>query len=101
MHGVEVGAEYAVAHEDVELAKMFGSDGLRVGGKFFATFSKEDFVVKLPRERVDKLVADGDGVRFDPGSGRPMKEWVVLAPGSAAEGLAYLDEALAFVSSTL
>lgn len=89
--------EYAAGRAGVEQAKMFGSGGLRVRGRFFATFGNGRFVVKLPRERVDELVASGQGVRFDPGSGRAMKEWVVLEPTTKADCLAFLDEARAFV----
>jgi hypothetical protein len=31
---------------------------------------KEELVVKLPRPRVDELVAAGRGARFEPGLGR-------------------------------
>lgn len=54
----------------------FGSSGLKVGGKIFAMLSsKGKFVVKLPQQRVNALIALGDGERFDPGHGRLMKEW--------------------------
>lgn len=79
---------------------MFGSDGLKVGTKFFASLSSEHFVVKLPRERVDELVEAGEGVRFDPGSGRPMKEWVALEPKTGKQCEGFLREAHAFVSAT-
>jgi hypothetical protein len=37
-----------------------------------------ELVVKLPKERVDQLVASSTGARFDPGHGRPMKEWATV-----------------------
>src|SRR5436309_1317835 len=67
---------------DVTQTKMFGSPGLKVGGKFFACLYKGQFVVKLPRERVDSLAAAGEGTHFDPGMGRQMKEWLALPPES-------------------
>ncbi len=78
----------------------FGSNpGLRVGGKIFAMLGRGgELVVKLPKERVDGLVASGVGQRFDPRhDGRLMKEWVTVPAKHAGhwEGLA--DEALAFV----
>ncbi len=61
--------------------RRFGSNGLRVDGKIFAMLAQGTLVVKLPRARVDELVAAGHGERFDPGHGRIMKEWFV-ATGS-------------------
>jgi hypothetical protein len=57
----------------------FGSGALKVNGKIFAMMSsKGQFVVKLSEERVNALIADGSGTRFDAGRGRPMKEWLVV-----------------------
>ncbi len=50
--------------------------------------SKGKFVVKLPRQRVDALVATGEGERFDPGHGRLMKEWIAFDATSEIEWLA-------------
>jgi hypothetical protein len=60
-------------------SKGFGSGALKVKGKIFAMMSsKGHFVVKLSEERVSALVASGSGIRFDPGHGRIMKEWLVV-----------------------
>ncbi len=96
----EVAEAFAAEAEGVEKARMFGSEGLKVGTKFFASLSKGRFVVKLPRERVEELVDAGQGERFDPGSGRAMKEWVVLEPADETATRALLEEALAFVRPT-
>lgn len=79
----------------------FGASALKVNGKIFAMQdSRQAFVVKLPRRRVDDLIASGQGQPFDAGKGRPMKEWVTI-PLSAAEGwTALAQEALAFVDSS-
>jgi len=64
-----------------ETRKGFGSGALKVRGKIFAMVSSRDeFVVKLPKARVDQLVQDGIGRRFEPGPGRVMKEWLALGP---------------------
>jgi hypothetical protein len=80
--------------------KGFGTSALTINDKIFAMIaSKDQFVVKLPRERVDALVAAGDGKRFDMGPGRVMKEWLVLDEGSGADWLAVSKEAMKFVGS--
>jgi hypothetical protein len=68
-------------YRDVIGGKMMSSYGLKVNGKIFAMFGRKQFVVKLPKARVDSLVTAGDGKRFDPGHGRLMKEWVVVRDG--------------------
>lgn len=80
--------------------KGFGSSELKVHNKIFAMLAQGRLVVKLPRQRVDALVASGDGERFDPRrDGRLMKEWLALAPTSDREWLPLAQEALEFVAS--
>ena len=58
---------------------------LKVNGRIFAMMSsKNAFVVKLPRERVEEMVAAGKGEPFNTGRGRVMKEWLVGPTGSSA-----------------
>lgn len=75
---------------------MMASPGLKVGGKIFAMFTRDRFVVKLPRTRVDELIAQSAGTRFDPGHGRLMKEWVVVNLPTRS-WLALAEEAYTFV----
>ena len=63
-----------------ETRKGFGSGALKVKGKIFAMVSSDsEFVVKLPKSRVEELVRAGVGSRFEPGPGRVMKEWLAMA----------------------
>ena len=56
---------------------MMGYPCVRRAGRFFASFDTraEALVVKLPRERVAELIADGTGEPFAP-NGRVFREWV-------------------------
>ena len=65
----------------VSRGKMMSSYGFKVDGKIFAMFGRDRFVAKLPKKRVDELVAGGKGERFDSGHGRVMKEWVTVKFG--------------------
>lgn len=72
-------ADRQISHGE---GKGFGSGALKANGKIFAMMSsKGEFVVKLPKKRVDELVSGGKGTRFDPGHGRLMKEWMVANTG--------------------
>lgn len=78
----------------------FGSSSLKVRGRIFAMLSSRgEFVVKLPRQRVDALVASGDGDRYDPGRGRQMKEWLAVRDTSGQDWQALAEEALKFVAA--
>jgi hypothetical protein len=85
--------------EGVERGRMLASSGLKdpAAGKFFGFVARGGLVVKLPAERVEELIASGEGSAFDAGKGRPMKEWVRLQPADEQACLRYLTEAREFV----
>jgi YjbR protein len=89
-----------LADPEVTEGTGFGATpGMRVKGKIFAMLAKGELVVKLPKERVDELVASGAGTQFDPGHGRLMKEWASVPPGSREDWERLAHEALRFVGS--
>jgi TfoX/Sxy family transcriptional regulator of competence genes len=75
----------------------FGSSGLKIHHKIFAMLVRGQLVVKLPKHRVDALVAEGVGERFCANRGRPMREWVTMASTSQEEWLDLSREAMEFV----
>jgi hypothetical protein len=77
--------------------KGFGASALTVRGRIFAMLTRSRLVVKLPKARVDALVAAGLGVRFDANRGVAMKEWLSLDPDAEADWSVLADEALEFV----
>jgi len=90
-----------VTHSEPDDSKRgFGANALKINKKIFAMLASDDrFVVKLPRARVDALVAGGQGERFDPRhNGRAMREWLVVGAGREARWLPLAREALEFVS---
>jgi len=77
--------------------RRFGSSALTVDGSIFAMLQEGRLVVKLPRERVAALIADGTGQPFTAGKGSPMKEWVAVPDGDDATWQQLAEEALAFL----
>ena len=81
-------------------SRTFGHSALKVHDKIFAMVSSSgDFVVKLPKARVDALVAGRAGKRFAASNGGLMKEWLQVESSSDGEWLELAREALAFVRS--
>jgi hypothetical protein len=74
----------------------FGSNAIKINKSIFAMLVNDQIVVKLPAVRVAQLISAGDGVPFDAGKGKPMKEWVGLTVDEAATR-DLVAEALAFV----
>lgn len=89
-----------LADPRVSEGRMFGSDVLKVDGKVFAMLVRGELVVKLQQERVDQLVASRTGAPFDPGHGRPSKEWVTIPPRHGRDWQELASEALELVGSS-
>jgi TfoX/Sxy family transcriptional regulator of competence genes len=87
--------------DDIQSRRRFGSSELKVYNKIFAMLARDRLVVKLPRSRVDALIASGEGDVFDPRkNGQIMKEWVMIAPTcQQEEWLALAREAMQFVGA--
>ena len=97
---VEALANYPRVTVGTRGKKGFGSGALQIDGKIFAMLdSKGNFVVKLPRQRVDELIAAADGKPFDAGRGRPMKEWLTVEAESDVQWLSLAKESMDFVGS--
>ena len=77
----------------------FGRTALRFQNKIFVMLVRGRLVLELPAERVDALIAAGDGVRFDANKGTPMKEWFSRDPESDRTWLPLAREALDFARS--
>lgn len=79
---------------------MMGHQCLRTAATngFVATVERTtgDLVVKLPRERVEELVAAGVGRPFAP-AGKVFREWVALAEYDEERWSALLEESIDFV----
>lgn len=77
--------------------RRFGSNALKVNGKLFLLFTQGTIVVKLPKDRIDELVAEKAGTRFDPGHGRIMQEWLTVTSTSKALWVRLAKEAFELV----
>ncbi len=90
-----------VVRPGVSRGKAFGMPCLKVSGKMFAGYFEESMTFKLTGES-HRLALGLPGAKlFDPGMGRPMKEWVQVpfAHEAAWEQLAL--DAMEYVVSLL
>jgi TfoX/Sxy family transcriptional regulator of competence genes len=83
-------------HADVQGGRMFASDGLKTGDRFFAIVAQGDLVLKLPADRVEELIATAGAAPFEVGK-RRMREWLRIAPADARECESLMTEARDFV----
>ena len=78
--------------------RAFGATSLKTDGKIFAMLVHGRLVVKLPANRVEALVAEGAGQRFDPGHGRVQREWLDVASDDFETWAVLATESEAFVA---
>ncbi len=84
---------------DVDMGRMFGTEGVRVRGKVFAFVAHEgSLVVKLPERRIGELTADGIAAPMIM-RGRPLREWAEISPEASETWAVLIDEARVFVDS--
>lgn len=88
-----------IAAGKAEEGELMRSRCLRVDGEFMAMaeYRTGDLVAKLPRERVDALIADGTGLAFAPAK-KVFREWVQVPGRDEPMWRALLAEAHDFVS---
>ncbi len=80
-------------------ARRFSGLGLKIHAKTFAMLSKDNLILKLPQSRVDTLIAEGYGERFNPRrDGRLMREWISIELAYDEEWLSLAREAMEFVN---
>lgn len=88
------------AEPGVTTGKMFGAEGLKIHQQVFAMEVKAKLVVKVPQERAAELCSSGAAEPFDPGHGRPMKQWVTVSKRANVDWLQLSREALEYVRAT-
>lgn len=77
---------------EVEVLKGRGAQGIKKGGKLFVMFMKGDLIVKLPEKRVKEIISIGDGIPYDPGTGKPMKNRVLIPNSKKDLWIRYIEE---------
>ena len=85
--------------ERVEEGTIMGGRCARVSGEFLGLvgYKGSGMVVKLPRHRVDELIAEGIGQPFAP-AGKVFREWVAIMKTDRRRWSKLLVEAVAFVA---
>ncbi|HTX87610.1 MAG TPA: hypothetical protein VMC08_01385 [Bacteroidales bacterium] len=84
----------------VKEGKMFGSLCLKTpGGKAAAMLWKDDLVVKLPKQELEKALLLQGAKFFEPMDNRPMKEWVQIPAAHSVEWARLIRDSVAYVNS--
>ncbi len=84
---------------DVVLGKMFGMPILKIGRKAFAGDWQGSMVFKLSGDSHSRALKLAGAELFDPGMGRPMKEWVVVPKSQSEQWPSFALAALEYVET--
>jgi len=92
-------AEPMLAVGKAQEGELMGSRCIRVGKEFLAMpdYRTGDLVVKLPKDRVARVIAAGEGLAFAPAK-KVFREWVQVPARDEALWTTLLDEGYEFVS---
>jgi len=98
----EIGDELMSNFAEAAKGKMFGMPVWKLKGKAIGGEWHGDMVFKLINEddRSEALKLDGAEL-FDPGMGRPMKEWVVVPAKHSREWLSLAEKAASTMKHSL
>lgn len=78
---------------------VLGAAALTIDGSIFAVLVGGALVLRLPRHRVEGLVAAGTGLPFAAADGTPLPEWAAFDHGTPESDLALAEEAMAFTAA--
>jgi len=100
-HFWQLAEELQQSHRRIVIGTIMSSRCLRVGKEFLALYDakRRGLVVKLPKERVERLIEGGKGEPFAP-AGKVFKEWVLVADPSRRQWPRLLREGIEFVDRT-
>lgn len=82
--------------DSVQVNSGRGAQGIKLGGKMFAMFYKGDLLLKLDPKRVTQVVESGDGQLHDPGTGKPMKDRVLIRQTNKDRWVALCEESMRY-----
>jgi hypothetical protein len=89
--------EHFKRNRDVELPGAKGAQGLKYKGKMFAMFHKGELLLKFSEERTRELIKAKKGLPHDPGTGKPMKDRVLVPAAKKRSWIKLCEESLKFV----
>ncbi|MCG8569978.1 MAG: hypothetical protein MJB14_07535 [Spirochaetes bacterium] len=75
-----------------------GAQGIKHAGKMFAMFYKGDLTLKFSPERVTELIESGQGLPHDPGTGKSMKDRILIPASQSETWIELTEESLEYVS---
>ena len=84
--------------ENVEVNDGKGAQGIKHSGKMFAMFYKGNLTLKFSPERVLQLIKSSQALPHDPGTGKPMKDRVLVPSSKINSWIDLTQESLEYVS---
>ena len=91
--------EHFAAVEGATVNTGRGAQGIKWGGKMFAMFYKGDLLLQLAPERVAEMTGSGEGLAFDPGTGRPMADRVLIPASHKDDWISLAEESRRYAAS--
>ncbi len=82
---------------DVQVNSGKGAQGIKYNNKMFIMFWKGDLVIKLSPERILELIKNGEGQAYDPGTGKPMKDRILIVQAKKSQWISLSEESKQYI----
>lgn len=89
--------EHFMNDKDVVVNSGKGAQGIKSNNKMFIMFYKGDLLIKLSPEKVLELIGSGEGLAFDPGTGKVMKDRVLIPHSRYDKWITLCEESKAYI----
>jgi hypothetical protein len=84
---------------DVVVNSGKGAQGIKYNNKMFIMFNKGDLLIKLSPDRIKELIDGGIGKGYDPGTGKIMKDRVLIPHSKKDNWISLCEESKKYVMS--
>ena len=74
-----------------------GAQGIKYNNKMFIMFSKGDLLIKLSPQRIQQLIEEKVGIAYDPGTGKVMKDRVLIPFSQNKLWISLCEESKAYI----
>jgi hypothetical protein len=89
--------EYFMNDDEVVVNSGKGAQGIKHNKKMFIMFHKGNLLIKMSPDRIQELIGSGNGQAFDPGTGKVMKDRILIPRSQKDLWISFCEESKRYI----